>query len=148
MVKRSNVKVVLVIAGIFIGGMGTGAAVTMGWWRHHLIGMLERGGAHREMRMRALQRTLHLTPPQRQAISDILERDAPTRRQLMDNAVKSCGEPLRAHKAEVDAQIRAVLRPDQQGRFDELARRQNERFFKVPGPGPRGPMSDAGQTEP
>ena len=142
MVNRSSLKVVLVIVGVFVSGMGTGAAVTLAWSHHRLVGMIERGGPfHHEMRMRALQRTLQLSSDQRRTISAILERDAPTRRQLMDDAIQSCGEPLRDHKAQIDAEIRAVLRPDQQVRFDELAKRQAERFHLGPPRGPQGPPS-------
>jgi hypothetical protein len=140
MVNRSSLKVILVIAGVFVSGMGTGAAVTMAWSHHRLVSMIERGGPfHQEMRMRALQRTLQLSSDQRRAISAILERDAPTRRKLTDDAMQACGEPLRNHKAQIDAEIRAVLRPDQQIRFDELAKRQAERFHLGPPRGPKGP---------
>ena len=120
--------------------MGTGAAVTMAWSHHRLMGMLERGGPfHHEMRMRALERTLQLSAEQRNAISAILERDAPIRRKLTNDAMQSCGEPLRSHKAQIDAEIRAVLRPDQQVRFDELAKRQAERFYMGLPHGTQGP---------
>jgi Spy/CpxP family protein refolding chaperone len=145
MVNRSNLKVLLLMAGIFVSGAGTGAAITQMWSRHHLMQMLARGSSfHREMRMRALRHALDLTPTQGDAISRILEQDAPTRRRLMEEAVRTCGDPLRAHKAELDAKIRAILRPDQQSRFDELAKRQAERFYGMPGHGPDGPAHGIG----
>src|SRR5512142_3073934 len=126
MVNRNNVKAVAIIVGIFLGGAGTGSAVTFAWSHNRLVGMLERTGPlHQEMRMRTLQRILHLSSKQHAAIADILEREGPARRKLMGEMMRACGEPIRAHKARVDAEIRAVLRPDQQARFDELAARQN-----------------------
>jgi protein CpxP len=81
------------------------------------------------MRGRALQRELGLTSQQRDAVQGILERQLPERRRLMSDMLQHCGDPLRVHKAKVDAEIRAVLNPEQQRRFDALAARQGERLF-------------------
>jgi uncharacterized membrane protein len=123
MVKRANLKVALVIAGVFLIGASTGAVLTFAWSHQRLVGMLDRGGPiHHEMRMRALQRTLGLSAEQQRTIAEILERDAPRRRQVMGQVMRECGDPMRKHKS-------------------ELAKRQAEKFLMdpgwPPGPGPR-----------
>jgi hypothetical protein len=137
MVNNSTLRVVVVITGIFFGGVGTGAAVTFAWSHNRMVEMMDRNGPFRhEMRMRALQRMLHLSAQQHRAISDILERGESERHRVMGQMMQACGEPMRSHKARVDAEIRAVLNPDQQRRFDELTKRQNERFMMAPGAPP------------
>lgn len=139
MVNRGNLKVLLVLAGVFVGGVGTGIATTMAWSHHRMVGYLEHGGLPRgDLRMRALQRELDLTAQQRSTIAAILERQAPERRRLMGEMMRQCGDSMRSHKSKVDAEIRAVLNPDQQLRFDQLAKRQAERFFSGSSPGPIG----------
>ncbi len=133
MVNRTNIKALLVLVGVFAGGTGTGAAAMLAWSHHRMVGFLERGGSpHNDQRMRALQHALGLTAQQRTSIASILERQAPERRRLMGEMMQKCGDPVRSHKAQVDAEIRAVLNPDQQQRFDQLAKRQAERFFQGP----------------
>jgi Spy/CpxP family protein refolding chaperone len=109
----------------------------MAWSHHHMVGYLEHGGATRnEQRMRAMQHALDLTAQQRVTIAAILDRQAPERRRLMGEMMRQCGDSARSHKSKVDAEIRAVLNPDQQVRFDQLAKRQAERLFQG---GPAGP---------
>lgn len=121
----------LVLVGVFAGGAGTGISTTLAWSHHRMVRSLERGGSpHNEIRMRAMQHVLNLTAQQRTTVASILERQAPERRRLMGEMMRQCGDPMRAYKAKVDAEIRAVLNPDQQLRFDALAKRQAERFFQ------------------
>jgi hypothetical protein len=135
MVNRNNIKVLLVLVGVFAGGAGTGVAASLAWTHHRMVGFLEHGGApHNEQRMRALQHALNLSPEQRTLVAAILERQAPERRRLMGEMMQKCGDPVRAYKAKADAEIRAVLNPGQQIRFDRLAKRQAERFFLGPPP--------------
>ena len=137
MVSRSSIKALLVLVGVFVGGAGTGIATTMAWNHHKFIHSLEAGGSPRnEQRMRALQHALDLTTDQRTAIAAILERQAPERRRLMGDMMRQCGDPIRTYKAKVDAEIRGVLNPEQQVRFDKLAKHQAERFFSGPPPEP------------
>ena len=133
MVNRSSLNAFLVLAGVFVGGLGTGVATTLAWSHHRLIGFMEHEGSHRnDLRVRALQRALDLTNEQRGTIAAILEGQMPERRRLMGEMMQNCGEPVRAYKTKVDAQIRAVLNPQQQKRFDQLAERQGERLFLGP----------------
>jgi Spy/CpxP family protein refolding chaperone len=139
MVNRSNLRAFLVLAGVFVGGAGTGVATTLAWSHHRFIGLMEHEGSHRnDLRVRALQHALDLTNQQRGTIAAILERQMPERRRLMGEMMQTCGEPMRAYKAKLDAEIRAVLNPQQQKRFDQLAERQGERLFLGPRHGPPG----------
>jgi len=52
-------------------------------------------------------------------------------RSIMDR----CGGPLRAQKAQMDSEIRALLRPDQQARYDQLLKDSEGRQ-----PPPGGPI--------
>ncbi len=133
MVNRGNMKAFWVLLGIFAGGVGTGAATTLAWSHNKIVHLMEHGGIfHNDQRMRALQHALDLTPEQRTKVAAILEQQQPERRRLMSEAMQRCGEPLREHKAKTDAAIRAVLNPEQQARFDKLARHQAERLFLAP----------------
>jgi Spy/CpxP family protein refolding chaperone len=135
MVNRSSFRALLVLVGVFAGGAGTGAAASLAWFHHRTVHLLEHGGSpHNDLRMRALQRALNLSPEQRTSVAAILERQAPERRRLMGEMMQKCGDPVRAYKAKADAEIRAVLNPDQQIQFDKLAKRQAERFFQGPPP--------------
>ena len=139
MVNRGNIKALLVLLGVFVGGTGTGAAAALAWTHHRTIHLLEHGGWPRnEQRMRALQHALDLTAEQRTTIASILERQAPERRRLMGEMMHQCGDPIRSYKTKADAEIRAVLNPDQQVRFDKLAKHQAERFFLGPAPSASG----------
>jgi len=63
----------------------------------------------------------------------------------MRTAMETCGKPLAEHKKKVDDEIRALLTPEQQQRFDQLLERQRERapWERPPGAGPRrGPRRD------
>jgi len=133
MVNRGNLKVFWVLLGIFLGGVGTGSAATFAWSHNRMVHMMEHGGwLHNDQRMRALQHTLDLSPEQRTKVAAILEQQSPERRRLMGDVMQRCGETLRDHKAKTDAAIRAILNPEQQARFDKLAKRQAERLFAVP----------------
>ena len=48
-----------------------------------------------------------------------------------------CGEPLHAQKLQLDNEIRALLRPDQQTRYDQFIKDSEARF---PPDGPPEPM--------
>jgi Spy/CpxP family protein refolding chaperone len=86
--------------------------------------------ARNARRLRGWARALDLSDEQRQRVREIADRHRPARRTAMAEVMERCGEPLRASKAALDVEIRAVLAPAQQERFDVLVRRQEERFFR------------------
>ncbi|MEZ4254195.1 MAG: hypothetical protein R3A78_00550 [Polyangiales bacterium] len=87
-------------------------------------------GPRGEWRMHALNRALGLDDAQREKVRAIFRAHATERRARLDDAMDKCGDPLREMKAKMDAEIRAVLRPDQQRTFDRIAARQDARMFR------------------
>ncbi|CAN5741799.1 hypothetical protein BH09MYX1_BH09MYX1_31900 [soil metagenome] len=108
------------LAFVFVLGAaaGGGAVYSLAQKRH--AAMLRDEGAFEGRRVNALSRKLDLDPDQKTKVSAILAKDREDSKVLGKDMVEKCGQPLRDHKADVDAQIRAVLRADQQTRFDQL----------------------------
>lgn len=77
-------------------------------------------------RLRALTRTLDLDADQQQKVGAILAKDRDEARALGREVMERCGQPLRDHKARVEGEIRSVLRPEQQRRFDALVEERRE----------------------
>lgn len=135
MVTRTK-AIALLVAVFALGGI-SGASATFAYSRHELAEMAFPPGLRPpQARMRGLVRALGLTDTQARQVRTILEHHQGDRRALWDDLIEKCGDPIRKQKASLDAEIRAVLTPDQQRRFDELSQRQEERFFH-PGRGPR-----------
>lgn len=78
--------------------------------------------------VRALAHDLDLDSDQTTRIRDIYRRHAPERRRLMQQTMQSCGAPVREHRARMDGELRAVLRPEQVPLFDAFRAEQNLRF--------------------
>ncbi len=127
---RSKLLTLGVVLGVFVLGGATGAGIAYAVAERGRLVDEDADFARRgEMRMAAMTRALNLSSEQRQKISAILERQEPTRRQTMQRIMQDCGGPLRQHKAQLDAEIKKLLDPEQQRRFDELSARQEERLF-------------------
>ena len=130
MVTRLRIKALAVLVGVFLLGAATGVGVTLAYSEHKLAQFAEPDGSRRsQRRLDALTRVLELTPAQREAIAAILRREEPEVRARMRDAMERCGQSLRDQKAKVDAEIRALLTPEQQKKFDQLATEQAEKFF-------------------
>ncbi len=137
MVSRLRLKALAVLVGVFLLGAATGGGVILAYSQHELAEWGRPDAARRsERRLNALTRVLGLTAEQRAAVGGILRREEPELRGKMREAMEQCGGPLREHKAKVDAEIRALLTPEQQRRFDQLAAEQAERFWLRRGPHP------------
>ncbi len=130
MVSYLRLKALAVLVGVFLLGAATGGGVMLAHSQHELAEWARPDGARRsERRLHALTRVLALTPAQRDAVGAILRREEPQLRGRMREAMEQCDQPLREHKAKVDAEIRALLTPEQQQRFDQLAAEQAEGFW-------------------
>lgn len=77
---------------------------------------------------------LSLSDEQKEGVADILE----ARRQRAAEAMEQMGPFLKAQLDSMNAEIRALLTPEQQERFDEFVAREDERMFR------RGGMSRPG----
>lgn len=145
---NARVKGAAVLVAVFALGAVAGGGGSYAWLRRDEVTSAdEEPGLRSPRRLRALERSLDLTPSQRDRVRAILAQSGDRRRRLAQGMHERCGEELRAHHDAVSAQIRALLTPEQQPRFDEITARQRERFpfgdslRGAPGRrrGPRGP---------
>ncbi len=136
-----------VLAAVFALGAVAGGGGAYAWLRRDEAAGYsgDRPGMRDPRRLRALERELDLTPTQREQVRAILDRSSEQRRMLAQQMFERCGSEVRAQHDEVSAQIRALLTPEQQPRFDAVTARQRERFPFGMGPpgggrgrGPRG----------
>lgn len=132
----TRAKGYLVLGAVFVLGAAAGGAGAHAFdARRHAAVLGEGGRRVFEMRrMHALSRKLDLDGAQEQKIGAIFEAEHAEMRTLSRDMMDKCGQPLRDHKAKIEAQIRAVLRPDQQKRFDELVEERREHLWLGPTP--------------
>jgi Spy/CpxP family protein refolding chaperone len=124
----------LVLAAAFAVGVACGGGAAFAYVAEKHAAMLRedpRGSEPR--RLRILVRKLDLDADQEERIRGILSQGREKMRDLGEAMFERCGEPLREQKAEVDAAIRDVLRPDQKRRYDELLEARRERLRIGPG---------------
>jgi len=67
-------------------------------------------------------------------IQEIFRRHRDERKRLMREVNETCGAPLNAHRDQVDAEIRALLTPEQATRFDALRAERRRRMLGAPAP--------------
>lgn len=121
----------VLLSVVFLLGAVVGGGGVLAWSQESHAAVVGQGNKGlQRYRLRALTRRLDLDREQRERVSGILEDDADVSQALGQDMVQRCGQRLREHKAQVDQNIRTVLRPDQQRRFDRLVdeRRQRMRF--------------------
>lgn len=132
---RTHVKGYAVLAGVFLLGAVAGGGASYAYVERHYAEMLARDDRGvDDRRLRALGRQLDLSQEQRARIREISERHRSERRELMRSVMERCGNPLAEHRQKLEGEIRAVLSPEQQRRYDSILERQRERFM----PGGRG----------
>ncbi len=117
MVKPAKWKGYAVLAAVFLLGAATGGGVVFSVAQRRHAAMMQDPKEMNGRRLNALSRKLDLDEDQKTKISEILSKDREDRR------------------AEVEAQIRAVLRPEQQTKFDEMIEQRKE--HRHGGRGPR-----------
>jgi Spy/CpxP family protein refolding chaperone len=145
-VNRNKLIGVTVLVGVFLLGALSGGAGVFAWQAKSTADEFMAGPTEwmQHRRLMALARQLDLSDAQRERIREIMVRHRAEREKLLRDADSQCGAALRGHKAKVDAEIRAVLSPEQQAAFDELMVKQRERFpFGQPMKG-RGGMGRGG----
>ena len=119
MVKGRRFGYVLVSI-VFLLGVVVGGGGMLAWSQESHAAVLGQGKTFQHYRLRALGRKLDLDREQRARIAAILEDDGEVSQALGQDMVQRCGQRLRDHKTRVDDEIRSVLRPEQQRRFDNL----------------------------
>ncbi len=125
----ADMRAYLILGAVFLLGTLTGGGVMYAYGRRSedRFGDGPRGRAHIERRVGALTRQLKLTHDQASRVSAILERQREPRSRLIRETMDRCGEPVRKLRAASDAEIRALLTPEQQRPFDELVLAREKR---------------------
>ena len=118
--------------GVLGGGAGSRAMVQ----RRYAHLFRDRPALFDNRRLAALSRSLNLDDAQSDEVRAVMNKYGKQRHQLTREIMERCGAPLRAKKSQMDGEIRALLRPDQQALYDELSRDSDKR----PPPGPLEPL--------
>lgn len=135
--KTNNLKPLLLLLGVFFLGGVAGVGTTLAVTRHQMAEFASQPWRAERLRLRAMTRKLDLSDDQREKVRAVFERHRSERQQGMQRMFEECGAPVRAQKAAVDAEIRKLLTPPQQAKFDVLAKEQDKRFFSRGGGGGR-----------
>jgi len=113
--------------GILLGGAGSRAMLQ----RRYKSMFRDPSELFERRRLGAISRKLDLDDAQEDRARNIFGKYGKQRRALTREIMARCGEPLHAQKMQMDGEIRALLRPDQQARYDQLIKDSEWR----PGPG-------------
>lgn len=129
MVKARTFGPIVTLLGVFLLGGVAGAGSAVAYLRHDAREFASGPRFRDRARVRGLSRLLDLTDAQRDQVKAIFEKHQNERQAAFSDLMERCGEPLKKEKALVDAEIRAVLTPPQQEKFDALLKKQDERFW-------------------
>jgi hypothetical protein len=141
MVRGSQLRGYLVLTAVFLLGVGSGSAAAFAYVHQRHAALLRDGRAFEHRRLDTLARELDLDSDQRERIGAILANGHDEDRALAHDMFERCGQPLREHRGRMGEQLRALLRPDQQRRFDRML---EERRDRMPfGPPEFGPLPGA-----
>jgi hypothetical protein len=111
----------LVLTVVFLLGVVVGGGAMLAYSQESHAAVIGNGGKTlQRYKIRALTRKLDLDRDQEARVAGILEDDNEVSQALGQEMVQRCGQRIREHKTRVDDDIRTVLRPDQQRRFDRL----------------------------
>jgi hypothetical protein len=99
-------------------------------------------------RSEAWARRLDLDAAQREQLDAIFECRRGERERLERQIFEGCGKELVKHREQIDAEIRAMLRPDQQRRFDQMLRERKLGPPPFGRPPPGGPSPNGGGRPP
>jgi Spy/CpxP family protein refolding chaperone len=125
---------VLVFAlGMLAGGAGSRAMLQ----RRYARLFKDPSAVFEHRRLGALSRRLDLDGAQNDQVRTIMNKYAAERRTLTREVMDRCGTPLREQKVRMDTEIRALLRPDQRARYEELQKGHEGRH---PPDGPLEPL--------
>jgi len=131
--KAFGALVLVFVLGVIAGGAGSRAMLQ----RRYARLFRDRFEVFEHRRLGALSRRLDLSDAQEDQVRTIMNKYGEQRRKLTRDIMERCGEPLRAQKTLMDAEIRGALRPDQQTRYDKLIK-----------DGAARPLASAGPLEP
>lgn len=122
---------ILVFAlGILVGGAGSRAMLQ----RRYKSMFHDPSELFERRRLGALSRRLKLDDAQEDRVRAVLGKYGKQRRVLTREIMARCGEPLHAQKLQMDSELRLLLRPEQQARYDQLIKDSERRFPPPDGP--------------
>jgi hypothetical protein len=119
--KGYGVLLLVFVLGVLAGGAGSRALLQ----RRYARLFRDRFSVFEHRRLGALSHRLDLDDVQEDKVRLIMAKYGQERRDLTRAMLDRCGDPLRAQKARMDSEIRALLRVDQQGRYDALVKDSN-----------------------
>jgi len=131
--KGYGALLVVFVLGILLGGAGSRAMLQ----RRYKTMFRDPSEVFERRRVGAISRRLKLDDAQEDRARDIFGKYGKQRRALTREIMARCGEPLHAQKTQMDSEIRALLRPDQQARYDQLIK---DSEMRGPPEGPPEPM--------
>jgi hypothetical protein len=141
----TKTKIIGLFALVFALGAVAGGGVSFAFaQRERASTVIDEATEGRDARRIAmLTREVGISPAQGAKVAEVLARHRATRNQLARDMFQRCGEKVSAEKAATDAEIRALLHPVQQERFDELLKRRKEAWASPPGSAePRAPVPE------
>ncbi len=127
--KGIGVFLLVVALGVLTGGAGSRAMLQ----RRYRELFKNRDDVFQLRRIGALSHSLDLDDAQEDKVRDIMSKYGDKRRDLTRDILDRCGAPLREQKAQLDSEIRTVLRPEQQTRYDKLLKDSDRRHPPPPG---------------
>ena len=135
------------VCGAISGGFGSAmfsyGAPNFGCHRDH-EGRFEHDGFGPEKLTNRLTEKLSLTPDQKTQVQQVLERSMPEMKKMREEHF----EARKALRQKVGDQIRGILTPDQQKKFDELRAKMQERMEKRKEGGGRGRFGGGREDQP
>jgi hypothetical protein len=131
--KGFGALLLVFVLGLLIGGAGSRALLQ----RRYARLFRDRFSVFEHRRLGALSHRLDLDDAQEDHVRLIMGKYGQERRELTRAMLDRCGDPLRAQKAQMDSEIRALLRPEQQTRYDQLVKDSNDHS---PATGPLEPL--------
>lgn len=136
--ERTKLKGYAALLGVFVLGILLGGAGSRAMLQRRYKAMFrDPTEMFERRRIGALSRRLKLDDAQEDRARDIFGKYGKQRRVLTREIMTRCGAPLHAQKAQMDGEIRALLRPDQQARYDQLLK---DSEMRSPPDGPPEPM--------
>jgi hypothetical protein len=131
MVKGPSFRAYTILSGVFVLGALSGAGLGYAYSQQAMAALAseDRSEGRDLRRLNAFTRKLELSDSQRERVRGIVERYRPERERHARRMFESCGEELLRVKRAMDGEIRAILSPEQQQRFDAM-RERRERFIK------------------
>jgi len=126
--NRSKLKAYAALLAVFVLGVLAGGAGSRAMLQRRYARMFrDPSFVFEHRRLGALSRRLRLDDAQEDKVRIVMSKYGSKRRELTREIMDRCGAPLRDQKSQMDAELRTVLTPDQQTRYDKLIKDSDRR---------------------